>query len=144
MVKDKFMSAAKASLAGGAAGGFGFCSVTFGWDMHDTAYAKELKISNLANGYRDLIARIDLNTYRRTPTTPSLPFFLITFIEPDNGETLSACPRGTLQRVIKELTDEGLEAYAGAEVGPPPPTSAFVLQLTLSIRQYEYFQFKVS
>lgn len=108
MVKDKFLSAAK--------GGFGFCSVTFGWDMHDTAYTKELKISNLANGYRDLIARIDLNTYRRTPTTPSLPFFLITFIEPDNGETLSACPRGTLQRVMRELTDEGLEAYAGAEV----------------------------
>lgn len=29
MTKDKFLSAAK--------GGFGFCSVTFGWDMHDTA-----------------------------------------------------------------------------------------------------------
>lgn len=70
----------------------------------------------MANGYRDLIARIDLNTYRRTPTTPSLPFFLITFIEPDTNETLSACPRGTLERVIQQLTDEGLEAYAGAEV----------------------------
>lgn len=81
-----------------------------------TPDTNELKISNLANGYRDLIARIDLNTYRRTPTTPSLPFFLLTFIEPDNGETLSACPRGTLQRVIEGLTAEGLEAYAGAEV----------------------------
>ncbi|ORY79356.1 glutamine synthetase/guanido kinase [Leucosporidium creatinivorum] len=115
MTKDKFLSAVKGQ-------GFGFCSVTFGWDMHDAAYSKELKISNLGNGYRDITARIDLNTYRRTFTTPSLPFFLLTFIEADNGETLSACPRGTLQRVIKDLTDEGLEAYAGAE--------------------YEYFQFK--
>jgi glutamine synthetase len=80
---------------------------------------KELKISNLGNGYRDITARIDLNTYRRTFTTPSLPFFLLTFIEPDNGETLCACPRGALQRVIKDLNDEGLEAYAGAEVRQP-------------------------
>lgn len=129
MIKEKFLSAVKT--------GFGFCSVTFGWDMHDSACkfsrcsrrrqphsltrarepdTKELKISNLANGYRDLIARIDLNTYRRTPGNPSLPFFLITFIEPVTNESLCACPRGTLQRVISEVTAEGLEAYAGAEV----------------------------
>ncbi|KAK4051804.1 hypothetical protein OIV83_002509 [Microbotryomycetes sp. JL201] len=83
---------------------------------------KELKISNLENGYRDLNARIDLDSYRRTPTEPSLPFFLITFLEPDTGETLSACPRGMLQRVAQQLTDSGFEAYAGAE--------------------YEYFQFR--
>ncbi|KAM0788434.1 hypothetical protein ACM66B_001569 [Microbotryomycetes sp. NB124-2] len=114
MTKDKFLSACKS--------GFGFCSVVFGWDMHDQAYSKELKISNLENGYRDLNARIDLDSYRRTPTEPSLPFFLITFLEPDTGETLSACPRGTLQRVAEQLAGTGLEAYAGAE--------------------YEYFQFR--
>jgi hypothetical protein len=77
---------------------------------------KELKISTLANGYRDIIARIDLDTYRRTPTTPSLPFFLLTFIEPTTSKSLSACPRGTLKRVVEDLKTEGLEAYAGAEV----------------------------
>ncbi|KAK4058438.1 hypothetical protein OIO90_000597 [Microbotryomycetes sp. JL221] len=115
MTKEKFLSACKA-------GGFGFCSVVFGWDMHDQAYPNELKISNLENGYRDLNARIDFNTYRRTPTEPSLPFFLVTFLEPDTGDTLSACPRGTLQRIIAELEASGFEAYAGAE--------------------YEYFQFR--
>ncbi|SCV74164.1 BQ2448_6596 [Microbotryum intermedium] len=114
MAKDKFLSA--------AVDGFGFCSVVMGWDMHDQAYAKELKISNLANGYRDLIARIDLDTYRRTPTTPSLPFFLITFIEPTTNETLCACPRGLLQRIKDQIKAEGYDAYAGAE--------------------YEYFQFR--
>ena len=29
-----------------------------GWDMHDVVYPQELLVSNRANGYRDLIARI--------------------------------------------------------------------------------------
>ena len=28
----------------------GFCSVIFGWDMHDRAYSEELEISNSNNG----------------------------------------------------------------------------------------------
>ncbi|KAI5476083.1 glutamine synthetase [Pseudohyphozyma bogoriensis] len=108
MVKDKFLSSAKD-------GGFGFCSVTFGWDMHDRTYTKELSISTLANGYKDLIARIDFDTYRRTPTTPSLPFFMLTFIDPDTSEPLFTCPRGLLQKVISEFEAEGMSPYAGAE-----------------------------
>lgn len=84
--------------------------------MHDAPYKKELKISTLANGYRDLLARIDLSSYRRTPSTPSLPFFLITFIDPETDSTLSVCPRGVLERVTDELKKDGFEAYAGAEV----------------------------
>lgn len=30
--------------------------------MHDTVYSKELLISNKANGYHDLLAKIDLST----------------------------------------------------------------------------------
>ncbi|KAK4705038.1 glutamine synthetase, partial [Phenoliferia sp. Uapishka_3] len=52
----------------------------------------------------------------------SLPFFLITFIDPITDSTLSVCPRGLLERVIGELKEDGFEAYAGAE--------------------YEYFNFK--
>lgn len=37
-------------------------------------------------------------------------------MDPDTNETLSACPRGLLQRVVASLKEEGLEAYAGAEV----------------------------
>jgi glutamine synthetase len=38
-----------------------------GWDIHDTVYSRELLISNRANGYRDILASIDLSTYRRLP-----------------------------------------------------------------------------
>lgn len=94
--------------------------------MHDKTYAKELKISSLANGYKDLLARIDLNTYRRTPIVrqgeESLPFFMITFMDMETGKSLSACPRGLLERVVEDLKFEGFHAFAGAE--------------------YEYFNFK--
>ena len=36
-----------------------------GWDIHDTNYVKELGISNRENGYRDIIAQIDLSSFRR-------------------------------------------------------------------------------
>ncbi|GAA5938587.1 glutamine synthetase family protein [Sporobolomyces koalae] len=117
MHKDKFLSSLES--------GFGFCSVVFGWDAHDAAYQPELKISNLSNGYRDLVARIDLDSYRRTPSTttqPSFPFFLVTFTDPETGKGLHACPRATLATVVERLEQRGLSAYAGAE--------------------YEFFQFR--
>lgn len=42
MVKSKFLSILES--------GFGFCSVIFGWDMHDKTYPEELSVSNAANG----------------------------------------------------------------------------------------------
>lgn len=49
MAKSKFLSTLES--------GFGFCSVVFGWDMHDKTYAEELSISNAANGKKDTIPR---------------------------------------------------------------------------------------
>lgn len=46
MVKSKFLSILES--------GFGFCSVIFGWDMHDKTYAEELSISNAANGKKEV------------------------------------------------------------------------------------------
>ncbi|KAJ7273296.1 hypothetical protein C8J57DRAFT_1506824 [Mycena rebaudengoi] len=69
MAKDKFLSAVSSD-------GFGFCSVIFGWDIHDTVYSRELLISNKENGYRDIVASIDLSTYRRIPWENNVPFFL--------------------------------------------------------------------
>lgn len=42
MAKAKFLSILES--------GFGFCSVIFGWDMHDKTYPEELSVSNAANG----------------------------------------------------------------------------------------------
>lgn len=105
MSKKKFLGVAKE--------GFGFCSVVFGWDMHDKTYFKELKISNKENGYHDVIAIPDLSTFRRIPWEDDVPFFLVSFFDPDTKEPLSACPRGILDRQLKKLEGEGIGAMAG-------------------------------
>ena len=103
--KKKFLSVAKE--------GFGFCSVIFGWDMHDQTYFRELKISNAENGYHDLIAIPDLSTFRRILWEDNVPFFLIYFKDPDSGEAVSACPRGLLKTTVDKLHEKGYGAMAG-------------------------------
>ncbi|KZT71303.1 glutamine synthetase/guanido kinase [Daedalea quercina L-15889] len=115
MSKEKFLSAASSN-------GFGFCSVVFGWDIHDTVYSKELLISNRANGYRDLLASIDLSTYRRIPWENNVPFFLVSFLDPDTKQPICADPRGVLKQVVDRAANKGWQCYAGCE--------------------FEYFQFK--
>ncbi|MCJ1479317.1 hypothetical protein MMC13_008002 [Lambiella insularis] len=115
VTKKKFLSVAK--------DGFGFCSVIFGWDMHDQTYFKELKISNKDNGYHDIIAVPDMSSYRRIPWEDNVPFFLVSFFDPDTREAVSACPRGLLKTAVEKLEERGLSAMAGAE--------------------YEFFQFRV-
>lgn len=114
MAKKKFLSVAK--------DGFGFCSVIFGWDMHDQTYFRELKISNADNGYRDIIARIDLSSYRRLPWENDVPFFLCSFDDPDGG-SLSACPRSVLGRAAAKLDEAGISALAGGAYQACPGVS---------------------
>ncbi|KAL6305310.1 hypothetical protein BKA93DRAFT_731222 [Sparassis latifolia] len=115
MSKEKFISAASSD-------GFGFCSVIFGWDMHDAVYSRELLISNRANGYRDILASIDLSTYRRIPWENDVPFFLVSFLDPETKEPICADPRGALKKVVDRAEQKGWQCFAGCE--------------------YEYFQFK--
>lgn len=112
--KKKFLSIAKT--------GFGFCSVIFGWDMHDQTYFKELKISNKENGYRDVIAIPDLTSFRRIPWEDNVPFFLVSFFDPDTEEPLSACPRQLLKRQVNKLAEKSWGAMAG---GRRPRTAAY-------------------
>ena len=107
MAKTKFLSI--------AAEGFGFCSVIFGWDMHDQMFFKELKISNKDNGYRDIIAVPDLSSFRRIPWENNVPFFLCSFLDPDTRGPVSACPRSLLQTAVDKLEDCGMGALAGGE-----------------------------
>ena len=104
---------AKKKFLGIAKEGFGFCSVIFGWDMHDQTYFKELRISNADNGYHDLIAIPDLSTFRRIPWEDNVPFFLVSFFDPDTKEPVSVCPRGVLKNALKKLQAKGLGAMAG-------------------------------
>ena len=117
MAKKKFLSIAN--------DGFGFCSVIFGWDMHDQTYFKELSISNKENGYRDLIAVPDLSSFRRIPWEDNVPFFLISFIDPDTKSSLSVCPRSLLKRNVDKLRENGYGAMAGGELACPLHTFSF-------------------
>ncbi|KAM5475113.1 putative glutamine synthetase [Microsporum audouinii] len=105
--KKKFLSIAK--------DGFGFCSVIFGWDMHDQTYFKELGISNKENGYKDLVAIPDMSSFRRIPWEDNVPFFLVSFFDPDTKKSISACPRGLLKAATSGLEQKGYRAMAGAE-----------------------------
>lgn len=105
--KKKFLSVAK--------DGFGFCSVVFGWDMHDMTYFRELTISNAENGYKDLVAKIDLKSYRRIPWEHNVPFFLVQFYDPDTLEPICADPRSLLRMAVGKLRKAGYGAMAGAE-----------------------------
>jgi len=106
--KKKFLSVAK--------DGFGFCSVLFGWDMHDMTYFRELKISNAENGYKDLVAKVDLSSYRRIPWENNVPFFLVSFFDADTGKAVSACPRSVLRTAVAKAEEAGYSAMAGGEL----------------------------
>jgi glutamine synthetase len=110
--KKKFLSVAK--------DGFGFCSVLFGWDMHDMTYFRELKISNAENGYKDLVAKIDLSSYRRIPWENDVPFFLVNFFDADTGEAVSACPRSLLRTAVAKAEKAGYSAMAGGGLSLRP------------------------
>ena len=85
--------------------------------MHDQTYFKELKISNKDNGYRDIIAIPDLSSYRRIPWEDNVPFFLVSFNDPDTGGRLSACPRSLLTTASEKIEKNGMVALAGGEQG---------------------------
>ena len=102
--KKKFLSIAES--------GFGFCSVIFGWDMHDQTYFRELLISNKENGYGDILARIDLTSFRRIPWENDIPFFLCSFYD-HAGKSLSACPRNLLARAVDKISAKNIGALAG-------------------------------
>lgn len=113
--KKKFLSIAE--------GGFGFCSVIFGWDMHDQTYLKELKVSNAENGYRDMLAIADLSTFRRIPWEDNVPFFLVNFFDPETKQPIAACSRGLLRMQLEKLRSTGLGAMAGGtECSPQEPS----------------------
>lgn len=105
MKKHKFLSIVSE--------GFGFCSVIFGWDQHDQTYYKELAISNKDNGYRDLVAVPDLRSFRRIPWENNVPFFLVSFLDPETREPVCACPRGLLKSAAAKAETAGYRAMAG-------------------------------
>lgn len=104
--------------------------------MHDKTYFRELLISNSANGYRDLLAKVELDSFRRIPWEGGgddgkggkeekegpggVPFFLVSFYDPVTLEPISPCPRGLLAKTVERLGEHGWQAMAGGRFPPPP------------------------
>ena len=103
--RDKFFSAVE--------GGFGFCDVVLGWDMHDQCY-DNTKLTGWQHGFPDALVRLDLGTYRTVPWDGNVPFFLGHFVTAD-GKPHPACPRQVLRRVLARAQKMGYGVMVGAE-----------------------------
>lgn len=114
--KDKFLSAA----APPPDGGFGFCDVVFGWDLHDACY-DNAKLVGWHKGFPDAQVRLDLATHREVPWDNNVPFFLGEFVwrGPDGAakaeEPYPLCPRQVLKRVLRRAEKLGYAPMCGME-----------------------------
>ncbi|KAI8992070.1 hypothetical protein BDF20DRAFT_811344 [Mycotypha africana] len=107
MHKDKFLHVVKT--------GFGFCSVIFGWDILDKNYTEPGEFSGEECQYFDLLAKIDLSSFRRIPWEDNIPFFLVYLYHPTTGKPLYCCSRNVLKGAVDDLDQLGYTAYCGVE-----------------------------
>lgn len=111
ILRGKYLHIGK--FEGAAEGGFGFCDVVFGWDMHDVTY-DNTQVTGWQHGFPDALARIDLDTARRVPWDNEVPFFLGEFVNAD-GTPHPVCPRQTLKKVLARARKSGFQVMAGME-----------------------------
>ncbi|KAJ3273615.1 hypothetical protein HDV01_004224 [Terramyces sp. JEL0728] len=90
----------------------GFCNVIFGWDMHDQNYDPKTPIQQSNQGYSDILAKIDMSTFRRCPIT-NTPHFLVDFYNPLTNKPLPYCPRSLLKSTIQK--QPAMKAFCGVE-----------------------------
>jgi glutamine synthetase len=93
--------------------GLGFCDVIFGWDMSDQLY-REPTITGWHTGYPDLLAKIDLDSYRAVPWEQSTALFLLDYYK-SKDEPLAVSPRQLLQKVVRKANDMGFQPYMSVE-----------------------------
>ncbi|NLY95314.1 MAG: glutamine synthetase [Myxococcales bacterium] len=93
--------------------GFGFCDVIFGWDINDELYDNS-KVTGWHSGYPDALAKIDLDTFRISPSDPETAHFLVDFYGRD-GKPHPACPRNLLKRIVARAETAGFLPMFSAE-----------------------------
>jgi glutamine synthetase len=102
---DKFSSV----LEGGA----GFCDAVFGWDINDQLY-DNTTFTGWHTGFPDARYRVDLETERRLPDEDNTPFYLIEFVDENDG-LHAICPRSILQRVLAKAREMNIGARLAFE-----------------------------
>ncbi|KAI9495070.1 hypothetical protein BDB00DRAFT_815739 [Zychaea mexicana] len=108
MHKEKFLQVIES--------GFGLCSVIFGWDIQDIMYTTPVEFGGKDCHFFDLVAKVDLASYRRIPWENNTPFFFVHLIHPSTNEPLYCCPRVFLQSAV-DACEQDLQctAYCGVE-----------------------------
>lgn len=73
-----------------------------------------------------------------------MPFFLVSFLDPETKEPICADPRGVLKKVIDRAEDQGWQCYAGCEYEVSSPACSIDLRVltVFDPRSIQYFQFK--
>ena len=106
--KDKFVSAVE--------GGFGFCDVVYGWDMHDQCY-DNTTVTGWHRGYPDAQVRLDLATHRNVPWDGGIDFFLGNFVRTVKGreEPYPLDGRQVLKRVLARAAKSGVQPMCSLE-----------------------------
>ncbi|RCH97283.1 hypothetical protein CU098_009871 [Rhizopus stolonifer] len=107
MNKERFLSIVKS--------GCGFCTALLGWDMQDQLYSLPNGYSGGDNSYHDMLAKIDLTTYRRIPWEEDVPMFLVNFFDPVTRKPVAGCPRNVLKGAVEEYEEMNLMPYCGVE-----------------------------
>lgn len=136
ILRGKYISLEK--LESALEGGFGFCDVVFGWDMHDALYdtgndpnSKKM-FTGWHTGYPDTLAKLDVDTLRFVPWETNTAFMLGDFYKND-GKPLPVCPRQALKRVVDRAHKLGYEPIGAVEF------EFFIFQETSkSVRQKNY------
>ncbi len=93
--------------------GFGFCDVIFGWDSGDVLY-DNARFTGWHTGYPDVLAKIDLTTFRRIPWENGIPFFLVDFHSRD-GAPLAISPRQLLKAQVERANRLGFRPMMACE-----------------------------
>ncbi len=102
MSKEKFFSSLD--------NGFAFCDVVLGWDSKDQLY-DNVTYTGWHTGYPDAPVRIVADSCRSVPFEGNMLLFIAEFA----GDAEKLCPRGLLQRVLKQASDMGFNASAAFE-----------------------------
>lgn len=92
--------------------GIGFCTVVFGWDMHDKCYPQD-SVSGWNTGFGDGLLKLDPTTKRTLAWEKEIELYLGDFSE--DSQLANVCPRSLLKRIQAQVHEIGYEVKFGSE-----------------------------
>ncbi|MBF6599656.1 MAG: glutamine synthetase [Dehalococcoidia bacterium] len=96
--------------------GFAQCGVIFGWDIaEEVVGGRGLAVGSADDGFRDVLLRPDLATFRVVPWDPGSAA-VVCDVDDEDGAPVAVSPRSVLRRVIERARRLGFEAKMAVEL----------------------------